>query len=65
MDKFMEDCMKIAASSEMDGLVKQLTKNKKETDKHVNKFLDNMSYQNMDEDSKQQLRELRSSSTLK
>ena len=58
MDNFMKECMKIAASSEMDGLVKQLTKDKKETDKHVNKFLDNLSIQNMDEDSKQRLTDI-------
>ena len=45
MDDFMKECMKLANSNEFDGLVQRLAKNKRETDKHVNNFIDNLSNQ--------------------
>ena len=37
--------MKLANSNEFDGLVQRLAKNKRETDKHVNNFIDNLNDQ--------------------
>ena len=45
MDNFMKECMKIANSNELDGLVQHLAKNKRETDIHVNNLIDNMNDQ--------------------
>ncbi len=45
MDDFMKECMKLANSNEFDGLIQHLAKNKRETDKHVNNFIDNLSDQ--------------------
>ena len=57
MDKFMEECNKIASSGELDAFAQKLAKNKKETDTHINKYIDNMSYLNMDADSKERLKQ--------
>ncbi len=65
MNEFIKECFKIAASSEMDGLVEYLSKDKKETDKHLNKYIDQLSYQNMDSDSKQQLQSVHNRSIKK
>ena len=45
MDNFIKECIKIASSNEFDGLVQHLAKNKRETDKHVNNFIDNLNDQ--------------------
>ena len=53
----MEECNKIASSGALDEFAQKLAKDKKETDSHVNKFIDNMSYLNMDADSKDILKQ--------
>ena len=45
MDNFIKECIKIASSNEFDGLVQHLAKNKRETDIHVNNFIDNLNDQ--------------------
>ena len=64
MDKFMEECNKIASSGTLDEFARKLAKDKKETNSHINKFVDNMSYLNMDADSKDILKQPVSKSFL-
>ena len=45
MDNFIKECIKIAGSNEFDGLVQHLAQNKRETDIHVNNFIDNLNDQ--------------------